>query len=48
MINSDFGEIKKYKKILVVGTGSLHSIISSNQCVPMPGVSHAVGLEVLG
>ena len=41
-------ETKKYKKILVVGTGSLHSIISSNQCVPMPGVSHAVGLEVLG
>ena len=41
-------ETKKYKKILVVGTGSLHSVISSNQCVPMPGVSHAVGLEVLG
>lgn len=41
-------ETKKYKKILVVGTGSLHSVISSNQCVPMPGVSHAVSLEVLG
>ena len=37
----------KYKKILVVGTGSLHSVISSNQKVAMPGVSHAVSLEVL-
>lgn len=39
--------LNKYKKILVVGTGSLHSVISSNQKVAMPGVSHAVSLEVL-
>lgn len=38
--------LNKYKKILVVGTGSLHSVISSNQGVAMPGVSHAVSLEV--
>lgn len=39
--------LNKYKKILVVGTGSLHSVISSNQGIAMPGVSHAVSLEVL-
>lgn len=38
---------KKYKKILIVGTGSLHSVISSNLKVPMPGVAHAVSLEVM-
>lgn len=38
---------KKYKKILVIGTGSLHSVISSNLKLPMPGVAHAVSLEVL-
>lgn len=40
-------EMNKYKRILIVGTGSMHSVISSNQCIPMPGVSHAVSLEVL-
>lgn len=40
-------EMKKYKKILVVGTGSMHSVISSNQKIEMPGVSHAISLEVL-
>ena len=38
---------EKYKRILVVGTGSLHSVISSNLKLPMPGVSHAISLEVL-
>lgn len=38
---------KKYKKILVVGTGSLHSVTSSNLKLPMPAVAHAVSLEVL-
>lgn len=37
----------KYKKILVVGTGSLHSVISSNLKLPMPSVSHAVSLEII-
>ncbi len=37
----------KYKRILVVGTGSLHSVISSNLKLPMPAVSHAISLEVL-
>ena len=38
---------KKYKKILIVATGSLHSVTSSNLKLPMPGVAHAVSLEVL-
>lgn len=37
---------KKYKKILVVGTGSLHSSVSSNLGLLIPSVSHAVSLEV--
>ncbi len=37
---------KKYKKILIVGTGSLHSIISSNLGIPIPSIAHAVSLEV--
>lgn len=40
-------ELNKYKKILVVGTGSMHSVISSNQKIEMPGVSHSISLEVL-
>lgn len=37
---------KKYKKILLVATGSLHSVSSTNLKVPMPGISHALSLEV--
>lgn len=37
---------KKYKKILLIATGSLHSVLSSNLSLPIPGVSHAVSLEV--
>lgn len=36
----------KYKKILLVGTGSLHSVVSSNLKLAMPGVAHAISLEV--
>ena len=39
-------KLKKYKKILVVGTGSLHSTLSSNLNIPIPSISHAVSLEV--
>ena len=39
--------IRKYKKILVLGSGSLHSCMSSNLKKPMIGVSHAVSLEVI-
>ncbi len=39
--------LKKYKKILIVGTGSLHSVLSANLKIPMPSISHAVSLEVL-
>ena len=37
---------KKYKKILVVATGSMHSVTSSNQGLSIPSISHAVSLEV--
>ncbi len=36
----------KYKKILIVGTGSLHSIMSCNLKLPIPSISHAISLEV--
>ena len=38
--------VKKYKKILVLGSGSLHSCTSSNLKKSMVGISHAVSLEV--
>ena len=38
--------MKKYTKILIIGTGSLHSVISSNLKLPIPSISHAVSLEV--
>ena len=38
---------KKYKKILIIGTGALHSKTSVNQKNPIPGIAHAVSLEVL-
>lgn len=44
-----FGSILKenYKKILLVGTGSLHSKTSCNLSESIPSVSHAVSLEVI-
>ena len=36
----------KYKKILVVGTGSLHSTVSTNLNIEIPSISHAISLEV--
>lgn len=39
--------IKKYKKILVLGSGSLHSCMSTNLKKSMVGISHAVSLEVI-
>ena len=38
--------MKKYKKILIVGTGSLHSVSSTNLKIPIPSISHAISLEV--
>ena len=37
---------KKYKKILIIGTGSLHSVLSSNLGLAIPSIAHAVSLEV--
>lgn len=37
----------KYKKILLIATGSMHSVVSTNLKVPIPSISHAVSLEVL-
>lgn len=38
---------KKYKKILIIGTGSLHNSTMSNQHKSIPAISHAVSLEVV-
>ena len=37
----------KYKKILIIGTGALHSRTFVNQKTPIPAIAHAVSLEVL-
>ncbi len=39
-------KLKKYKKILLIATGSLHSVLSTNLGLPIPSISHAVSLEV--
>lgn len=36
----------KYKKILIVGTGSLHNTFFVNQKLTIPAVAHAISLEV--
>lgn len=38
---------EKCNKILIVGTGSLHSVMSANIKESMPSVSHAISLEVM-
>ena len=38
---------KKYKKILIIGTGALHSKTFINQKNPIPAIAHAVSLEVI-
>lgn len=38
---------KRYKKILMVGTGSLHTPVMCNQKNTIPATAHAVSLEVL-
>lgn len=38
---------KKYKKILIVATGALHSPTSVNQHFSIPAIAHAISLEVL-
>lgn len=38
---------KKYKKILLIATGALHSTTLINQKESIPGISHAISLEVL-
>lgn len=38
---------KKYKKILVIATGSLQSVQLANQKLGIPGIAHAVSLEVI-
>lgn len=38
---------KKYKKILIVATGALHSPTTVNQRNTIPGIAHAISLEVL-
>ena len=38
---------KKYKKIIVIGTGSLHSSLLVNQKNTIPSISHLISLEVI-
>ena len=38
---------KKYKKILIIGTGSLHNQTLVNQKNTIPAIAHAVTLEVI-
>lgn len=38
---------KKYKKILIIATGALHSVALVNQAKPIPAIAHALSLEVL-
>lgn len=40
-------ESKRYKKILILGTGSLHNPALVNQKQSIPAICHAVGIEVL-
>ena len=40
-------KLRKYKKILIVGTGSLHSPVMCNQKNSIPSIAHAVSLEVI-
>ncbi len=37
----------KYKRILIIGTGALHSKTFVNQKSPIPAIAHAVSLEVI-
>ncbi len=37
----------RYKKILIIGTGSLHSPTLVNQKITIPAIAHAVSLEVI-
>lgn len=37
----------RYKKILIIATGSLHSPTFVNQKITIPAIAHAVSLEVL-
>ena len=37
---------KKYKKILIIATGALHSVALVNQAKPIPAIAHALSLEV--
>lgn len=37
---------KKHAKVLIVGTGSLHSVAFVNQQLNIPAVAHAISLEV--
>jgi hypothetical protein len=38
---------KKYKKILVIATGSLHSPVLVNQKHSIPSIAHLISLEVI-
>ena len=39
--------VKKYKRLLVIGTGSLHTPVLVNQKNSIPSVSHAIDIEAI-
>lgn len=38
---------KKYKRVLIIATGSLQSVQLANQKLGIPGIAHAISLEVI-
>ena len=38
---------KKLKKVLLVATGSLHSVATVNEHMTIPSIAHAISLEVI-
>ena len=38
---------KKLKRVLLVATGSLHSVQSVNEKMSIPAIAHAISLEVI-
>lgn len=40
-------KLKKYKKVLIIATGALHSVAMVNQKQSIPAIAHAVSLEVI-
>jgi len=42
----DLLKTKKYKKVLLIGTGALMNSTSTGQGETIPGIAHAVAIEI--